>query len=47
MERYIGRIWVALLVLALAVVVFSFGDSLKPIGTKNREAPFLIALTQC
>ena len=46
MEGNIGRIWLALLVLALAVVVFSAGDSLKPIGTKNGEAPFLTALTQ-
>ena len=46
MERYIGRIWVALLVLALAIVVFSLGDSLKPIGTREGEAAFLTALTQ-
>ena len=46
METNIGRIWLALLVLALAVVVFSLGDSLKPIGTKEGEAPFLTALTQ-
>ena len=46
MERNIGRIWLALLVLALAVVVFFAGDSLKPIGTKEGEAPFLTALTQ-
>ena len=46
MERNIGRIWVALLVLGLAVVVVSLGDSLKPIGTKEGEAPFLTALTQ-
>ena len=46
MERYIGRIWMALLVLVLVIVVFSLGDSLKPIGTKEGEAPFLTALTQ-
>ena len=46
MERNIGRIWLALLVLALVIVVFSLGDSLKPIGTKEGEAPFLTALTQ-
>ena len=46
METNIGRIWLALLVLALAVVVFFAGDSLKPIGTKEGEAPFLTALTQ-
>ena len=46
MERNIGRIWLALLVLVLAVVVLAFGDSLKPIGTKVGQAPFLTALTQ-
>ena len=46
MERNIGRIWLALLVLGVAVVVVSLGDSLKPIGTKEGEAPFLTALTQ-
>ena len=46
MERNIGRIWLALLVLTLAVVVFFAGDSLKPIGMQEGEAPFLTALTQ-
>lgn len=46
MERNIGRIWLALLALALAIVVFFAGDSLKPIDTKEGEAPFLTALTQ-
>lgn len=46
MERYVGRIWLALLVLALAIVVFSMGDSLKAVETKEGEAPFLTALTQ-
>ena len=46
MEGNIGRIWLALLVLALAVVVFFAGESLKPIGTKEGEAPFLTAVTQ-
>jgi len=46
MEGNIGRIWLALPVLAMAVVVFFAGDSLKPIGTKKGEAPFLTALTQ-
>lgn len=46
MERNVGRIWLALLVLALAVVVFAAGDSLKPIGMQEGEAPFLTALTQ-
>lgn len=46
MEKNIGRIWLAFLVLGLAVVVFSLGDSLKPISMKQGEAPFLTALTQ-
>ena len=46
MQRNIGRIWLALLILGLAIVVVSLGDSLKPIGTKEGEAPFLTALTQ-
>ena len=46
MERNIGRIWLALLVLTLVVVVFSAGASLKPIGMQEGEAPFLTALTQ-
>ena len=46
MERNIGRIWLALLLLGLAIVVVSLGDSLQPIGTKEGEAPFLTALTQ-
>lgn len=46
METNIGRIWVALLVVALAVAVFWWGDSLRPIETKEGEAPFLTALTQ-
>lgn len=46
MEGNIGRIWLALLALALAIVVFSTGDSLKAVETKEGEAPFLTALTQ-
>ena len=46
MERNIGRVWLALLLLALAVAIVSAGDSLQPIGTKEGEAPFLTALTQ-
>lgn len=46
MERYIGRIWLALSILAAVVVVFSLGDSLKPVATKGGEAPFLTGLTQ-
>ena len=46
MDRNIGRIWVALLVLALAVVVLSQGDSLTPIEVREGEAPFRTALIQ-
>ena len=46
MERNIGRIWVALLVLALAVVVFSQGDALTPIKMPEGGAPFKTALVQ-
>ena len=46
MEKNIGRIWLALLVLALAIVVLSMGDSLKVVEAKEGEAPFLTALTQ-
>ena len=38
MERNIGRIWVALLVLALAVVVFFQGDSLTPIEMREGKS---------
>lgn len=46
LEKNIGRIWLVLLALALAVVIFSFGDSLHPVGTKAGQGPFLTALTQ-
>ncbi len=46
MEKYVGRIWVVILLVSLVIIVFSLGDVLKPIGTKDGEAPFLIALTQ-
>ena len=46
MEKNIGRIWVALLVLALAVVVFSQGDSLTPIKMEEGGGPFKTALFQ-
>ena len=46
MEKNIGRIWVSLAILAVAVVIWLYGDSLKAIETKSGEAPFLIALTQ-
>lgn len=46
MTQYIGRIWVSLAVLAVAIVIWVQGDALKAIETKPGEAPFLIALTQ-
>ena len=46
MERNIGRIWVALLVLALAVLVVLQGDSLSPVEVGADEGPFLTALVQ-
>lgn len=46
MERNIGRIWLALLLLALAIAIVLAGDSLPPIGTKEGGAPFLTALNQ-
>ena len=46
MERNIGRIWVALLALALAVVVLFQGDSLTPIEMREGGAPFRTALVQ-
>lgn len=39
MERNIGRIWLALLVLALAVVVIVQGDALTPVGVAAGERP--------
>lgn len=46
MERNIGKIWVALLLLALAVIVLFQGDSLPPIMTGEGETPFQTALIQ-
>ena len=46
MKRYIGRIWMALLVVALAVVVAVQGDSLAPAAVAADERPFLTALMQ-
>ncbi len=46
MEKYIGRIWLALLAVALVVAVFLMSDSLKLIRAKKGEAAFLTALTQ-
>ncbi|MDE0260276.1 MAG: hypothetical protein OXR82_18060 [Gammaproteobacteria bacterium] len=46
MERDSGRIWVALLVAGLAVVVVVEGDSLTPIDVGAGEGLFLTALVQ-
>ena len=46
MEKHIGRIWVSLAVLAVVVIIWWNGDSLKAIETKAGDAPFLVALTQ-
>ena len=46
MEKNIGRIWISLAVLAIAVIIWVEGDSLGAIKTTQGEAPFLIALTQ-
>lgn len=46
MQQNIGRIWLALLVLALLAILFFVGDDLKPISTGKGDAPFLTALTQ-
>lgn len=46
MERYIGRIWVALLVVALGIVVVVQGDSLASAVVAADERPFLTALMQ-
>ena len=46
MENKIGRIWVSLAILILAIVIWVQGDALKAMDTKPGGAPFLIALTQ-
>ena len=46
MGKYIGRIWISLAVLALAIVIWWNGDSLRPIETESDSSPFLIALSQ-
>ena len=46
MEKNIGRIWMALLVLALAAVVLSQGGSLTAIKFGEGAAPFQTALIQ-
>lgn len=44
MEKYVGRIWMALLAVALATVVVSQGDALESIDAQ--EAPFRTAVVQ-
>ncbi|MDE2977250.1 MAG: hypothetical protein OXU63_06990 [Acidobacteriota bacterium] len=44
MEKYVGRIWMALLAVALATVVVSQGDALESIDPQ--EAPFRTAMVQ-
>ena len=46
MERYVGRIWVASLVVALAALVFLLSDALTPIDPRDGAAPFRTALAQ-
>lgn len=46
MEAYIGRIWLALLILALAVAVVTQVDNLAPIEVENGAEPFRTALIQ-
>ena len=46
MEKYIGRIWIALATLAVMIVVWFQGENLGALETRSTENPFLIALTQ-
>ena len=46
MEKNLGRIWISLAVLAIAIIIWVQGDSLGAIKTTQGEAPFLVALTQ-
>ena len=46
MKRYIGRIWMALLVVALGIVVVVEGDSLASAVVGADERPFMTALMQ-
>jgi len=46
MEKYVGRIWMAVLAIALAIVVFVQGDSLTPIEIPEGATPFRTALVQ-
>ena len=46
MERYVARIWMALLAIVLAIVVLAQGDSLTPIEIPEGATPFQTALVQ-
>ena len=46
MDKFVGRIWVSLAVLAVAVAIAVQGHSLKPVEMESRNEAFLIALTQ-
>ena len=46
MDKYIGRIWVSLAVLAVALVILFQHETLKPINIKEGKDAFLAALTQ-
>ncbi|MDE2763968.1 MAG: hypothetical protein OXQ94_18400 [Gemmatimonadota bacterium] len=46
MEKYVGRIWMAVLAVALAIVVLVQGDSLTPIEIPEGATPFRTALVQ-
>ena len=46
MERYVGRVWMAVLAVVLAIVVLVQGDSLTPIEIPEGATPFRTALVQ-
>ena len=46
MEKHIGKIWISFVILALVIVVWLYGDTLKAIQPKSDGSPFFIALTQ-
>ena len=45
MKKYLGRIWIFLVVLSIVIVIWLQGDNLGPIEINN-ENPLLTALTQ-
>ena len=46
MDKNVGRIWVSLAILAVAIVAWMQGENLGALETTRSENPFLIALTQ-